>query len=95
MRKIYSSATLLLMLVMLAMHSSCSQKQETEGEQMTEIRVGVFNGNGGAQTCIWEAYAACTLDRDMRVRYITTSDIAAGVLDSLDVIVVPGGGGTQ
>ena len=62
---------------------------------MTEIRVGVFNGNGGAQTCIWEAYAACTLDRDMRVRYITTSDIAAGVLDSLDVIVVPGGGGTR
>lgn len=80
---------------MLAMHSSCSQKQETEGGQMTEIRVGVFNGNGGAQTCIWEAYAACTLDRDMRVRYITTSDIAAGVLDSLDVIVVPGGGGTR
>ena len=95
MRKINSSATLLLMLVMFAMHSSCSQKQETEGEQMTEIRVGVFNGNGGAQTCIWEAYAACTLDRDMRVRYITTSDIAAGVLDSLDVIVVPGGGGTR
>lgn len=95
MRKINSSATLLLMLVMLAMHSSCSQKQETEGEQMTEIRVGVFNGNGGAQTCIWEAYAACTLDRDMRVRYITTSDIAAGVLDSIDVIVVPGGGGTR
>lgn len=93
MRKINSSATLLLMLVMLAMHSSCSQKQETE--QMTEIRVGVFNGNGGAQTCIWEAYAACTLDRDMRVRYITTSDIAAGVLDSIDVIVVPGGGGTR
>ena len=95
MRKINSSTTLLLMLVMLAMHSSCSQKQETEGGQMTEIRVGVFNGNGGAQTCIWEAYAACTLDRDMRVRYITTSDIAAGVLDSLDVIVVPGGGGTR
>ena len=95
MRKIYLSTTLLFMLVMLAMHSSCSQKQETEGGQMTEIRVGVFNGNGGAQTCIWEAYAACTLDRDMRVRYITTSDIAAGVLDSIDVIVVPGGGGTR
>lgn len=95
MRKINSSATLLFMLFMLAMHSSCSQKQETEGGQMTEIRVGVFNGNGGAQTCIWEAYAACTLDRDMHVRYITTSDIAAGVLDSIDVIVVPGGGGTR
>ena len=95
MRKINSSTTFLLMLVILAMHSSCSQKQETEGGQMTEIRVGVFNGNGGAQTCIWEAYAACTLDRDMRVRYITTSDIAAGVLDSIDVIVVPGGGGTR
>ena len=59
------------------------------------IRVGVFNGFGGAQTCIWEALAACSLDRDIQARYITTADIANGVLDSLDVIVVPGGGGTR
>ena len=59
------------------------------------LRVGVFNGFGGAQTCIWEALAACSLDRDIQARYITTADIAAGVLDMLDVIVIPGGGGTR
>ena len=74
---------------------SCNQSEKADDGAMPQIRVGVFNGNGGAQTCVWEAFAACSLDRDMAVRYITTSDIAAGVLDSLVVIVVPGGGGTR
>lgn len=74
---------------------SCNQSEKSDDEAMPQIRVGVFNGNGGAQTCVWEAFAACSLDRDMTVRYITTSDIAGGVLDSLDVVVVPGGGGTR
>lgn len=59
-----------------------------------KIRVGVFDGHGGAQTCIWEAVAAVQLDPDMRVRTLTTSDIAQGALDSIDALVVPGGGGT-
>ena len=75
---------------------SCSNKaNETETIDNQQIRVGVFSGNGGAQTCIWEALAACSLDKDIKAQYITTSDIAAGVLDSLDAIVVPGGGGTR
>jgi Predicted glutamine amidotransferase involved in pyridoxine biosynthesis len=59
-----------------------------------KVRVGVFEGNGGAQTCIWEAIAAVQLDPDMTVRTITTSDIANGVLNELDAIIIPGGGGT-
>ena len=75
---------------------SCSDKATKTGTTDTQqIRVGVFNGYGGAQTCIWEALAACSLDKDIKAQYITTSDIAAGVLDSLDAIVVPGGGGTR
>ena len=78
---------------------SCSRSEKrsemAEEPSLPPIRVGVFNGYGGAQTCIWEAFAACSLDRDMSVRYITTSEIAAGVLDSLDAIVIPGGGGTR
>lgn len=58
-------------------------------------RVGVFDGYGGAQTCIWEAFAACSLDPDLDVRLITTADIADGVLDQVDVIVIPGGGGSR
>lgn len=74
---------------------SCGQSEKAKEGAMPQIRVGVFNGNGGAQTCVWEAFAACSLDRDMTVRYVTTADIANGALDSLDVIVVPGGGGTR
>ena len=59
-----------------------------------KIRVGVFDGHGGAQICIWEAVDACKLDTDMDVRTITTADIAAGVLSRLDAIIVPGGGGS-
>lgn len=61
-----------------------------------KVRVGVFQGNGGAQTCIWETIASIQLDPDMTVRTITTSDIANGVLKDLDAIIIPGGeGATQ
>ena len=63
-------------------------------ERVNKVRVGVFNGHGGAQTCIWEAVAAVQLDPDMTVRTFTTSDIANGVLNQLDAIIIPGGGGT-
>ncbi len=49
-----------------------------------KVRVGVFQGNGGAQTCIWEAIASIQLDPDMTVRTITTGDIANGALSDLD-----------
>lgn len=57
------------------------------------ITVGVFDGHGGAQTCIWETVAAIQLDPEMDVRTITTADIANNVLDSIDAIVIPGGSG--
>ena len=61
-----------------------------------KVRVGVFQGNGGAQTCIWETIASIQLEPDMTVRTITTGDIANGVLKDLDVIIIPGGeGATQ
>ena len=60
-----------------------------------KIRVGVFDGHGGAQTCVWEAVAAIRLDSGMNVRTITSADIAMNVLDSLDALVIPGGGGSR
>lgn len=59
-----------------------------------KTRVGVFDGHGGAQTCVWEAVDAIKLDPDMTVRTFTTSDIANGVLNELDAIIIPGGGGS-
>ncbi len=76
--------------------SSCSNNSSAKKENAaSKRRVAVFDGYGGAQTCIWEALAACSLDGDLQVRRITTGDIARGVLDSLDVIVIPGGGGSR
>ena len=60
-----------------------------------KIKVAVFQGDGGAATCIRETVAALSLDEDMEVRIVHSSDIAAGVLDSLDAIVIPGGGGSR
>lgn len=60
-----------------------------------KLKVGVFNGHGGAQTCIWETVAALRIDPEMEARMITSADLAGGVLDSLDAIVIPGGGGSR
>ena len=59
-----------------------------------KVRVGVFTGNGAAQTCIWETIASIQMDPDMTVQGISTSDISNGVLNNLDAIIIPGGGGT-
>ena len=57
------------------------------------IAVGVFDGHGGAQSCIWETVAAVQLDPEMTVRTVTTADLANHVLDSLDALIIPGGSG--
>lgn len=81
--------------------ASCSQVQQEKtsekANQQTEekIRVGVFEGNGGAQTCIWETMQAVSLDPQMQARTITTAEIASGALKDIDVIVIPGGGGSR
>lgn len=59
------------------------------------IHVGVFDGHGGSQTCVWETVEAIKIDKQMQVRLITTSDIANGCLDSLHAIIIPGGGGSR
>lgn len=81
----------LVLIILLTILSACSSKPD----KAALVRVGVFDGFGGAQTCIWETVSAVSLDPGMKVRTITTSDIARGVLDSLDAIIVPGGGGSR
>lgn len=58
------------------------------------IKVGIFDGHGGAQTCVWEAYEAVRRDGDMRPYYVTSADIASGALDTLCALIIPGGGGS-
>ncbi|MDY0342178.1 MAG: BPL-N domain-containing protein [Lentimicrobium sp.] len=75
--------------------SCSSNSSQTSKAGEAKVRVGVFDGHGGAQTCVWEAVEAIKIDKEMEVRLITTSDIANGYLDSLDAIIVPGGGGSR
>lgn len=86
-----------LVVVAFAMFSySCSNNRvETPIVGEATIKVGVFDGHGGAQTCVWETVEAVKIDKGMDVRLITTSDIANGCLDSLDAIIIPGGGGSR
>lgn len=85
----------------LLLLASCGQstKPANGGANATAkrnvIRVGVFDGHGGAQTCVWEAYESIRRDGDMRPYYVTSADIARGVLDTLDAFIIPGGGGSR
>ena len=95
---VYRGSYSFLFLISLVLCIGCSLAENRAGRQKTApkpIAVGVFNGNGGAQSCLWETVAAIRLDPDMSVRMITTADIANNVLDSLDAILIPGGGGKR
>ena len=97
-RVVYQGKYFFLFLICLALFARCSNPESKDVRQKSEskqIAVGVFNGNGGAQSCIWETVAAIRLDPEMSVRMITTVDIAGNVLDSLDAVIIPGGGGKR
>lgn len=59
------------------------------------LRVGIYEGYGAAETCVREAVAASEMDAALRVRVIRSADLARGILDSLDVVVLPGGSGSR
>lgn len=86
---------LLFSVLALFVFAQCTQTQTENGNKINKVQVAVFDGYGGAQTCIWEAVAAVKLDADMDVRTITTADIANNVLDSIDALIIPGGSGSR
>ena len=59
--------------------SSCNRPAKPDAAVLPEaaIHVGVFSGHGGAETCKWETFEAVRVDKQMRVRFIGSSDIAA------------------
>lgn len=67
----------------------------SNNDSTKKIKVGVFEGHGGSQTCVWETVEALKIDKEMDVKTITTSDIASGMLESFDAIIIPGGGGSR
>ncbi|MEG0891587.1 MAG: BPL-N domain-containing protein [Bacteroidales bacterium] len=84
---------LLLLNIVLCTQCTSHVEKPIKNALLPKITVGVFDGYGGAKSCILETIAAIKLDSGMNVRSITTSDIANNVLDSINAIIIPGGSG--
>lgn len=88
-----------MLLAVALVLSACSREGDGSamaGEQSADkLQVAVFQGNGGAETCVWETVAAVEMDSSLQCRLLTTKDIAAGKLSEVDVLIVPGGGGSR
>lgn len=70
---------------------SCTQKNAPA----PTLKVGMLDGLGSGHTNMTEAFAAAQLDSRISIRYITSANIAFGVLDSMDVLIIPGGAGSM
>lgn len=73
----------------------CAFSCTTKNSPAPTLRVGMLDGLGSGHTNMTEAFAAAQLDSRISIRYITSANIAFGVLDSLDVLIIPGGGGSM
>lgn len=94
MRKQLLASLWLIVTVMLA--PACTQQAETNQPETSsaKTKVAIFYGHGASETCSWEAEASARLNPNHDVTPVTTKDIAAGILDEMDVLVIPGGGGS-
>lgn len=93
-KNLTTSITALLMLFCIACNTATQQSKE-ENKGTEQLRVAVFQGHGGSETCVWETVAALGMDTSLEVRTLTTKEIAKGDLQNVDVLVVPGGGGSR
>ncbi len=60
-----------------------------------KIIVGVYSGNGASPICILETLEALKIDTGIAGIKITPADIMLGKLDSIDVLIFPGGSGSK
>lgn len=98
MVKVMRTAVRFFFLVVFAALVGCGEQtrlQENDVAGVGKIQVGVFDGHGGSQTCVWEAFEAVRLDSGMEVHYVTSAALSSGALESLDVLIIPGGGGSR
>jgi len=85
----------LIFLLAILIFSSCSDSSKVQEVTENKIEVAVFNGNGASPVCVLETLEALKLDSGISPRAISAVDIMAGQLDDLDVLIFPGGSGSQ
>ena len=78
------------------MFFSCSNTEiTTQQKNNSKIKVGVFNGNGASEICVLETLEALKIDTGITGFEISAADIINGKLDSIDVLIFPGGSGSK
>ena len=86
----------ILIILILSFIFSCSNSvKENTFDNSTKIKVGVFNGNGASQICVLETKEALKIDTGIIIFEISSADIMNGKLDSIDVLIFPGGSGSK
>ena len=63
--------------------------------KQNRIFVGVYSGSGASSVCVIETLEALKLDSGICERKVSPVEIQLGVLDSLDVLIFPGGSGSK
>lgn len=91
MKLVLSTVTVFVLFVFI----SCSENSAQQEPVENKIEVGVFNGNGASPVCVLETLEALKLDSGISPRAISAQEIMAGELDHLDVLIFPGGSGSQ
>lgn len=77
---------LFLISLLLGVGALCAQDK---------IKVALFQGHGGSETCVWETKAALDMDRAIAADLVTTAGMTKENLKQYDVVVIPGGGGSR
>ena len=86
---------ILAVILLLGMWSCQQVKKQPDKKLNDKLRVGVFNGNGSSPVCVIETMEALKVDTGVAPREVSAVDIMNGVLDSLDVMVFPGGSASK
>ncbi len=79
------------LILMVSCHSTDKSIQLPSGK----IAVGVYNGNGASPVCVVETIEALKLDSAIIPEQISAVNILEGKLAGLDVLIFPGGSGSQ
>lgn len=87
--------TSLILTCLVAVSCAKSTTTSEEANSVDKLKVAVFQGHGGSETCVWETMAALEMDSSLDCRLLTTKELQSGALDEIDVLVVPGGGGSR
>lgn len=73
---------------------SCNSDRQVHNAEKA-YTAGVYSGGGASAVCILETIEALKIDRDIIISMVSPADIQNGKLDSLDVLIFPGGSGSK